>query len=79
MIRMQNQCDVERPFRRSGRMLSVQHQQEIRRMRKRPLGLNNLLSLANTVVGRHDHRDLRSQANGLIHIRFRSLLFSCGS
>ena len=54
----------------------VQHQQEISRVRKRAVGLDHGLSFADAIIIRHDHGDLRGQANRFVHIRLAVVAFS---
>ena len=70
MVRVQDQRDIECPLRRRRGLLAVQHKQEIRGVGERAVGLYNGMSLTNTVVSSNDHRDLRSDANRLVHIGF---------
>src|ERR1700736_5669105 len=65
---MQNQGNIQRSLRGGRRLSPVQLQQETSRVRERSVGFNHVLTLADAVVGSYDHRDLRSEPDGLIYV-----------
>ena len=58
MIGMEDQRHIQGFFRRRARLFSVEHQQEVARMRKGAIRLHNVLALAHAVIPGHDHGDL---------------------
>src|SRR6266567_6203325 len=68
VIGVENQGDVESAFGGLRRSCAVQQQEEIRRMRKRRIGLDDILPFPQAIVSRHYHRYLRSQPNRLAHV-----------
>src|SRR5580765_6253203 len=65
---MQDQGDIQGAFRRVRRCIAIQHEEEVRSMRQVAVRLNYVLALANAVVSGHDHGNLRSQPDRLVHI-----------
>ncbi len=68
VVGVQDESDIERAFGGFGRLGAIQQQQKIGRVRKRRIGIDHLLPFSQAVVGRHDHGDLRSQAEGFVQV-----------
>ncbi len=68
MVGMQNQRDVERALGSVRRRRAVEHKQEICRVRQVSVRFYDFFPLPDPVIGRHDHRDLRGQTDGLMNV-----------
>ena len=49
-------------------LVAIQQQQKIGGVRERRVGLDYFLAFAHAIVGRDDHRDLRSQPEGFVQV-----------
>ena len=68
MVGVQDERHVQRFFRRIGWLFTVEQQQEIARVTKRCIRLNNALPFADAIPVRHNHGDLRGQAEGFAQV-----------
>ena len=78
MIRMQDEGDIQGALGSCGRLGSVQHQQKVCRVGERSVRLDHILPFADAIVRSHNHGNLRSQADGFVHIGFTVVVFFFG-
>ena len=75
MIRVQDQCNIQRLCHRLVRGSAVQHIREIRRMAQVRARSDRFFSVANAVECRNERGGLRGQPDGLTEIRFGRHVF----
>ena len=78
MVSVQDESDIQGTLGGNGRLGSVQHQQKVCRVGQRSVRLDDILPFPDAIIRSHDHGNLRSQADGFVHIGFAIIIFFFG-